>query len=286
MKNSRREFILKSGIALGSVALLNHSGFGRDLIPTKTVESIGFQVWPIKDQLFKDFSGTMKMMSKLGYQHAEMCSPLGYSNNGFAPLNKLPAKELRRQIEDAGLVCRSSHYTFDELKNNLDDRIQWAIDMGNTQMILSCFWWGIDASADEYRKAADDLNVVAEKIKAAGLQTGFHNHHMEFEMSGDELIYDAILDQLDPDLVKMQFQVAVVNIGYKAADYFRKYPGRFVSAHLADWSKETGEQVALGQGEVDWKDFFEAAKIGGVENIYVEMSPDKNAESAIFLASL
>ena len=41
---------------------------------------------------------------------------------------------------------------------------------------------------------------------------------MEFEKDGGELIYDAILEELDPDLVKMQFQVAVVNIGYKAAD--------------------------------------------------------------------
>ena len=100
------------------------------------------------------------------------------------------------------------------------------------------------------------------------------------------MIYDALLDQLDPDLVKMQFQVAVVNIGYHAANYFRKHPGRFISAHLADWSKEKDSQVPVGQGDIDWKDFFKAAKIGGVKNFYVEMSPDNFEESARFLSSL
>ncbi len=109
---------------------------------------------------------------------------------------------------------------------------------------------------------------------------------MEFEKRGDELIYDEMLKVLDPDLVKMQFQVAVVDIGYKAADYFRKYPGRFISAHLADCSKDEKAQVPIGQGDVDWEDFFEAAKIGGVKNFYVEMSPEKFEPSAEYLLKI
>jgi sugar phosphate isomerase/epimerase len=139
---------------------------------------------------------------------------------------------------------------------------------------------------DEYRKAAQELNGIAEKTRAEGIQMVFHNHHMEFEKRGEELIYDALLEEFDPDLVKMQFQVAVVDIGYHAADYFRKYPGRFLSAHLADWSEEKDEQVPLGQGEVNWKDFFKAAKIGGVQNFFVEMDPVTFPESAEFLKSM
>ncbi|CAE7292085.1 unnamed protein product [Symbiodinium microadriaticum] len=205
---------------------------------------------------------------------------------GFAPLHKIPVQDMKNMIEDAGLICRSSHYTMGELRENLEDRIQWSLDMGIEQIILSSFWLAKDASVDDYRKAADELNTIAETVNEAGLQTGFHNHHMEFEMRGSELIYDALLDQLDPNLVKMQFQVAVVNIGFQAAEYFRKYPGRFISAHLADWDKETDASVPVGQGEVDWKDFFEAAKIGGVKNVFVEVSPEFNAESAKYLARL
>ena len=115
---------------------------------------------------------------------------------------------------------------------------------------------------------------------------GFHNHHMEFEKRGDELIYDALLDELDPELVKMQFQVAVVDIGYKAADYFRKYPGRFISAHLADYSTVKDEQVPVGQGIVDWENLFDAAKTGGVKNFFVEMAPETFAPSAEYLMNI
>jgi sugar phosphate isomerase/epimerase len=40
--------------------------------------------------------------------------------------------------------------------------------------------------------------------------------------------------------------------------------------------------VPLGKGQVDWKDFFEAAKVGGVRNYFVEMK-DGLQESADFL---
>ncbi len=180
---------------------------------------------------------------------------------------------MRKIIEDAGLLCTSSHYNLGELRDHLDDRIQWAHDLGMKQIILSSFWLPEDASMDDYKKAADELNSIGEKTKKAGIQTGFHNHHMEFEKRGDELIYDVLLDQLDPDLVKMQFQVAVVNIGYKAVDYFNKYPGRFISAHLSDWVSED-ESVPVGKGMVDWPAFFKAAKTGGVENFYAEINPD------------
>ena len=115
---------------------------------------------------------------------------------------------------------------------------------------------------------------------------GFHNHHWEFEKRGDTLIYDVLLDTLDPDLVKMQFQVAVVDIGYHAANYFKMYPGRFISAHLADWSKAKDQQVPLGQGEVNWKEFFSSADKAGLKNVYVEMSPETFKDSANFLQSL
>jgi sugar phosphate isomerase/epimerase len=84
----------------------------------------------------------------------------------------------------------------------------------------------------------------------------------------------------------MQFQVAVISIGYKAADYFKKYPGRFISAHLADWSDKTKKEAPLGQGIVDWKELFATLNTGGVKNIYVEMSMETFKESADYLNDL
>lgn len=286
MKSSRRNFLKTGSIALGAIALLNKHSFALSTTGN-TVKSFGFQTWTIKEDINNDLAGTCKKMADFGYKELEMCSPLGYSDAGFAPLNKLSGNELRKIIEDNGLKCTSSHFNLGELQDSLDNRIEWAHQMGMKQMILSSFWLPKEKQTIEnYRKSAAGLNIIAEKVKASGLQMGFHNHHMEFEKRGDELIYDALLAEFDPNLVKMQFQVAVANIGYKAADFFRKYPGRFISAHLSDWNQAKDAQVPIGQGLIDWPDFFEAAKIGGVKNFFVEMGSDTFEPSAKYLSSL
>lgn len=283
MNHSRRKFIQNTTVSVGAAVLAsqlpsNVFGFGME-----KPKSFGFQVWTIREKLVNDFPGTLKMMANLGYKEVEMCSPLGYSNAGFEPLNNMSGKEMKKFVEDAGLKCTSSHFNMGELRDHLENRIEWANQLGMKQMMAASFWLPKDASVDDYRRAADELNGIGEKTKKAGIQMGFHNHHMEFEKRGDKLIYNALLNQFDPELVKMQFQVAVVNIGYNAADYFRNHPGRFISAHLADWSSEKDAQVPIGQGVIDWDDFFEAAKTSGVKNFYVEMAPETFGPSAEFL---
>jgi len=282
MNTSRRNFIKNTATVAGGATILSQlpmNAFGAEKVGPK---DFGFQVWTVREELVKDFPGTLKKMAKLGYTQVEMCSPLGYTSSGFGPLNKMSGTEMKKIIDDTGLKCISSHYGMGELRDSLDNRIEWATQLGMKQMILSTFWIP-EGTLDEYKKSAEELNKIAEKTKAAGIQMGFHNHNMEFEKRGDKLIYDVLMEQFDPDLVKMQFQVAVIDIGYKAADYFRKYPGRFISAHLADWSSEKKAQVPIGQGIVDWKDFFKAAKTGGVKNFFVEMDPETFGPSAEFL---
>jgi sugar phosphate isomerase/epimerase len=228
----------------------------------------------------------LKKMAALGYQSMEMCSPPGYESSGFGPLMKMTAKEMKKIVADAGLICPSSHYGMDEFRNHLDERIAFALESGQTQMILSSFGLPQNATLDDWRKAADELNKYGLMAKSSGIQMGFHNHHGEFQKINDTLIYDVLLKHFDPEYIKMQFQVAVINIGYKASDYFKEYPGRFISAHLADYSDVKKASVPVGQGIVDWKEFFASLETGGVKNIFVEMDEVTFKESADYLKKL
>jgi sugar phosphate isomerase/epimerase len=153
-------------------------------------------------------------------------------------------------------------------------------------MILSTFGLRPEATMDDWRRAADELNKVGEKTRKAGLQAGFHNHNFEFKEIGGVLIYDELMRRLDPKLVKMQFQVAVISIGFEAVTYLTKYPGRFCSLHLADWSAADKKSVPVGKGVVDWKKLFTAAKKAGVKNYYVEMNMDALKASYPYLHDL
>jgi len=284
-KLNRRAFITKA--AMGTGAALALSQLPTELFANAAVNDIpvGFQSWTIKDQLSKDFPGTLKSMSAQGYKLIEMCSPKGYATIGFGAFVDMKPADMRKIINDAGLTCPSCHFGSAELFDDVDGRIEWAQQLGLTQMICSTFWLPKTATLKDYQDAADKLNKSAEKIKKAGIQAGFHNHEFEFAMLDGQLIYDALMARFDPELVKMQFQTEVINLGYKAADYFKKYPGRFISSHLSDWTTDKKE-VPVGQGVIDWKEFFAAAKTGGVKNFFVEMAPDKFKDSASYIAKL
>jgi sugar phosphate isomerase/epimerase len=285
---NRRQFFEKSTLGMGTALLASQLPVNVYAAErSKALNNpLGFQVWTIKDQLIKDFQGTLKMMAGQGYESVEMCSPPGYESSGFGPLMKIKAKEMKKIVEDAGLILESTHYGMGELRNNLSERIDFALESGQKQMICSSFWLPKDAKMSDWMKAVDELNEIGAKAKKSGIQIGFHNHHMEFEKLEGKLIYDALMENFDAEMVKMQFQVAVISIGYKAANYFNQYPGRFISAHLADWSSVTEKQVPIGKGIVDWKELFAAAKKCGVKNYFVEMDPSTFKESADYIHQL
>ncbi|MBL7967509.1 MAG: sugar phosphate isomerase/epimerase [Prolixibacteraceae bacterium] len=285
---NRRHFLANSSLGIGSALLAGQLPL--NLMGASTSKALkkplGFQVWTVKDQLIKDFAGTLKMMANLGYQSVEMCSPPGYVSSGFGPLVSMKGAEMKKIVEDCGLKLESTHYGMGELRDNLSERIDFALESGQKQMICSSFWLPKDAKMSDWMKAVDELNEIGAKTKKAGIQTGFHNHHMEFEKLDGKLIYDELLKHFDPELVKMQFQVAVISIGYKAAEYFSEYPGRFISAHIADWSTAENKQVPVGKGIVEWKEFFKAAEKSGVKNYFVEMAPETFKESAEYIRKL
>jgi len=281
---NRRAFISKAAMGWGGALALSHLP---EILRAAALKNmpIGFQSWSVKDTLGKDFTGTLKTMSEMGYKLIELCSPSGYASLGFGSLVNIKPTDLRRMITDTGLSCPSCHFGFPELTDHIEERIEWSKQMGLTQMICSTFWLPAKSTLSDYMAAADKLNKSAEKIKNAGMQAGFHNHEFEFAQLDGQLIYDALMNRFDPNLVKMQFQTEVINLGYKASTYFKKYPGRFISAHLSDWTADKKE-VPIGQGIIDWKEFFEAAKTGGVKNMFVEMNFDKFKDSAAYIHKL
>ncbi|MGO8815751.1 MAG: sugar phosphate isomerase/epimerase family protein [Terriglobia bacterium] len=275
---SRRQFLYGSGVSIAVTAM--------ELKADPLGMPIGCQTFPVRESIAKDFTGTLRQIAGGGFRMIEMCSPPGYEKYGFGSLANMKAAEIRDMIKDAGLGCVSCHFQFRELKDSLDDRIAYAQELGLKQMIVSTFALPHDASMADWMQAADELNKLGEQTQKAGIQLGFHNHDFEFKEIGGVLIYDQLMKELDPQLVKMQFQVAVISLGYQAATYLTKYPGRFISLHLVDWSTAEKKIVPMGRGSIDWKKLFAAAKTGGIKNYFVEMDWDLMQASVPYLRKL
>jgi sugar phosphate isomerase/epimerase len=247
---------------------------------------IGCQTWPVREMIAKDFPGTLKQLAAAGFQSIELCSPVGYADEGFGALAKYKGSELKQIISDAGLTCVSSHFGMDELRKNQDDRIAWAKDAGLTQMLVPSLDGPKNPTMDDVKRAADEYNKMGERAARAGIQQGLHNENFELSKVNGKRTYDVLFELLDPKLVKFQFQVSTISEGYDAAEYFTKYPGRFVSMHVQGWDAATKKIVPAGKGSLDWTKIFGAAKTGGIKNYFVEMKLEMMKASVPYLRSL
>ena len=101
-KLSRRQFLGKSALGIGSVVMASQFPF--DLAsgspPASVKMPVGFQSWIVREKMGNDFPGTLKMVADMGYQSVEMCSPVGYESLGFGPLKKYKPIELNNLVND------------------------------------------------------------------------------------------------------------------------------------------------------------------------------------------
>ena len=281
---SRREFL---GTAAASAAAIGFLGANPlELSADPLGLPIGCQTWPVRASIARDFPGTIKQLADAGFQSIELCSPYGYEEFGFGGLAKYSPSELRKILSDAGVTCISSHFGIAELRKNQERSIGWAKDIGLTQMLVPSLDGPKNPTLDDVKRAAGEYDKMAERAAKAGLQQGLHNEDFELSTVNGKRTYDVLFELLDPKLVKFQFQVSTIAQGYDAAEYFTKYPGRFISMHVQGWSAQTRKIVPVGQGTLDWKKIFAAAKIGGIQNYFIEMDLEKMRASVSFLHQL
>jgi sugar phosphate isomerase/epimerase len=260
----------------------------KHLANTPSLLPIGCQVWPLRSML-GDLPAFAQMVAEIGVTRLELCCPIGFGPE-FASLSD--PKEVRKILADHGLRAESSHFSMGELRNSHEQSIAWAKEIGITQMITATLGKsGDQPTLDAVKRAADEYNRIAAVSAEAGLQQGLHNEDFEHAMVDGERVYDLLFDLLDPDLVKFQFQMSAIKVGLVGADYFLRHPGRFYSMHLQDVDLNVPPdakrpQVPLGQGSIDWVKTFEAAKVGGVKNYFVEQSWELTQQSMAYLKTL
>ncbi|HUE23581.1 MAG TPA: sugar phosphate isomerase/epimerase [Bryobacteraceae bacterium] len=274
---SRREFFKNTVAGAAAAGMLRGNPLGMP---------IGCQTYPVRNMIAKDFPGTIKVLAEAGFQTIELCSPVGYADSGFGGLAKYKSAELRRILGDAGVKCESSHFDIGELRKDLAGRIAWANDLGLKQMLVPSLDGPRNPAMDDVKRAAEEYNKMGEQSSKAGIRQGLHNEGFELTSVSGKRTYDILIELLDPRFVNFQFQVSTISKGFDAAEYFTKYPGRFMSMHVQDWSSVTKKTMAVGQGTLDWTKIFTAAKTGGLKNYFVEMNLELMKASVPFLRQL
>jgi sugar phosphate isomerase/epimerase len=123
-------------------------------------------------------------------------------------------------------------------------------------------------------------------VKQAGMQLGFHNHGQEWQVIDGVLVFDALTRRFDPKLVNWQYHLQNPALDRDPIEVLTEYTGRISSLHIMDYSADADGAVPVGQGSLNWKKVFAAAKAVGVDHYFVEMDMDALKASGLFLKSL
>jgi sugar phosphate isomerase/epimerase len=282
---SRRAFLEKAAAGAAAAGVFSAA---RGLYASPLGVPIGSQAWPHRERVRKGHLADLcKDLAALGVGTLELCSP-GYPEfTGLAD-----GVQTRKILEDHGLKCPSAHFTMDEMRTKQPQMIAWAKDIGMTQMGVATLAEGPrggKTTMDVVKRAADEYNRMGETAAKAGIVQFLHDEEFEAAHVDGKLVYEILIERLDPVYVKFQYQMSAMPQVGDVVGYFTKYPGRFISMHLQGVDPKAGPhgaQLAVGKDGVDWAKVFAAAKTGGVQNYFVEQGWDLTVQSVAYLKTL
>ncbi len=295
---NRREFIKATAAAAGTLATTRGSAFTRQ----NAISNVGLQVWSIAKFLEKDFEGSLKQLSSIGYKELELYGPypfstqrdqdswkagtsmLGFSQSGY--FNR-SLKDFKQAISSHGLRTPAMHVGLDTLRNKLGETAEAAHALGQTYAGIAYLPAENRKTTDDWKRAADEFNNIGKKAKALGIKFYYHNHGYGLKPVDGKVPFEIIMENTDPGLVFFEMDIFWTTAG--GADpvkYLDKYPGRYKLMHVKDMSKkvqfsgdggdptqwvELFPQIAdAGKGTLDIKTIVAHAKKSGLEHFIVE----------------
>lgn len=277
--NSRRDFIKKGALGLlGTTAWLTAT----KAKAAAAGEIMGLQLYSVREDMKKDPLGTLKQLAAMGYKNVEHANYVERKFYGYAP------KEFKKILNDLGLKMPSGHTVmgkqhWDEAKKDFTDLWKYTVEdaaiVGQEFVISPSLDKTLRGTSSSLKHYMEIFNKSGELCKKSGMRFGYHNHDFEFSEKLDgETMYDIMLKETDPNLVVQQLDIGnLYNGGAKAIDIVKKWPGRFVSMHVKDEIKGSGEgnheyeSCVLGKGIVNPKEVIDLGrKSGGTKHFIIE----------------
>jgi len=273
---TRRSFIKQSALTIAGASLLSKDLFASAKPAT---ESLGVQLYSVRDDMKKDPLGTLKLVAKAGYKNVEHANYVDRKFYGYTPA------DFKKILNDLGLTMLSGHTVmgkqhWDEAKNDFSDSWKYTVEdaaaMGQQYVISPWLDDSLRKNYDDLKKYMEVFNKSGELCKKSGMKFGYHNHDFEFEKYENTLVYDHIITKTNPELVVMEMDLYWISkAGYDPVAYFNKYPGRFPLWHVKDMFAGTKEITEVGNGTINFDRIFAARETAGLKYWFVEQDVSK-----------
>lgn len=220
---------------------------------------IALQLYSVRDELKKNFYGTLKKVKEMGYDGVELSGL-----DGRDPI------EVRRALNELGLLCPSSHAPVAEQEEN--GAFARYAEAG--VRFVAVPWMDYGTDNERLGENIDTVRRLAERAAKAGITLLYHNHDFEFRRVNGKAILDTLYDEIPAHLLQTQLDTCWVKFaGEDPVAYLKKYAGRAPLVHLKDFWSDGENGVApydlIGKtSEARKKTNFEFRPIGyGIQNI-------------------
>jgi len=236
---------------------------------------MGYQLFSVREDMAKDPRGTLTALKAMGYEDFEAY--------GFKPdegtIYGLPPAEYRTILDELELTNTSCHFGFadylEESTAAIDRFTDQCIACAETLGMHYVTWpWMApeQRTMTTFQRLPELLNRIGARVSAAGLGFAYHNHGFEFEDHDGENGYDLIMNETDPELVKLQVDMYWVMYAGKTTpkELVARHPGRFVMWHIKDMHKVSRDYTELGNGSIDYTDILPDTAKSGLEFYYLE----------------
>ncbi|MGH7143904.1 MAG: sugar phosphate isomerase/epimerase family protein [Planctomycetota bacterium] len=233
---------------------------------------LAVQTYTIRDFLKtpEDFATSMQKIAAIGYPAVQLSAVA--CMDGLTPA--VSVQDARNILKANGLKCVSTHRGWPSLR----DETQKEIDFHG---VLKCKHTAIgglpkeyhEKGADGYKQFLDEVAPVIEKLDAAGITFGYHNHAHEFERFGEKRQTAFEILVKGNKHLSMEVDVYwVAHGGANPAKVLEELKGRVPVIHLKDKevvNREPG-YAPVGEGNLDWPTILKAGRKAGVKWYCVE----------------
>lgn len=222
---------------------------------------IGLQIYSVRSVAADDLFGVLESVAKMGYDGVEFAGYYGHS-----------AADIRKVLDDNGLVCCGTHTGMAALTDeNFDETVNIHKTLGTQFVIIPWIPEEERNTSEACVKTAGKLTELTEKLEAVGLRLGFHAHGGDMTpLDGGQSAWQ-LLGEHTPETFIMQYDTANgMGGGADPVEPIRMFPGRALSTHLKEYKDGHGKAV-VGEGDVPWTAVFEACEtVGGTQWYVVE----------------
>jgi sugar phosphate isomerase/epimerase len=261
---SRREFmrcsaLAAAGLSLGSSALVQAAAGKK--IP------VGLQLYSVREQCKTDLPGVLAQVARMGYTGVE-----------FAGYHGRTAAELRKMLDDNGLVACGTHTPLETIQpDKLEETIDFNRTIGNKYLIVP---WMTGKTKQEWLDKAKLFNEVSAKVRPAGMWVGYHAHAHDFHKLEGERAWDLFFGNTKPEVVMQLDTSNCLEGGADPVAVLNQYSGRARTIHLK--ANGGGPEAVIGEDKVNWKAVFAHCETQGKTEWYiVEHESSKNPMDAV-----